>query len=148
MEFSGTFEVEAPIERVWDTLLDPRELTACIPDLQLLEIHDPTHYRAVVKVGISFMKGKFDFDIRVVEQKKPTRAQLRAHGSGRGSAVDVDSTIVLIKTARGTEMRWAAQARLVGKLASVGSRVVQRTADKRVNEFFGCLRHLLAEAGP
>ncbi|MFQ6012061.1 MAG: CoxG family protein [Thermoplasmata archaeon] len=145
MEFQGTFAVEAPVERVWKAIMDPRELAACMPDLQLLEVHDPAHYRVVVKAGISFIKGKFDFDVRIVEQDKPTRARLKAHGTGRGSAVDVDSTIVLIKTAKGTEMRWFAEARLVGKLASVGSRMVQSTAEKRVHEFFVCVRGLFED---
>ena len=135
----------APVEHVWKTFMDPRELASCMPDLQLLEVHDPTHYHVVVMAGVSFIKGKFDFDVRVVEEDEPKRARLKAHGRGRGSAVDVDSTVVLIKTAKGTEMRWEADARLVGKLASVGSRMIQSTAEKKVNEFFECVRGLFEE---
>ncbi len=142
MEFQGTFAVEAPVEKVWDTFMDPRSLAPCMPDLQLLEVYDPTHFRAVVKVGVSFMKGKFTFDVRIMEENKPVRARIQAHGRGRGSAVDVDSTVVLIKTARGTEMRWSADAHLVGKLANVGSRLIESTADKKVQEFFGCVKSL------
>ncbi len=142
MEFQGTFAVEAPVEKVWDTFMNPRNLAPCMPDLQLLEVYDATHFRAVVKVGVSFMKGKFDFEVRVVEENKPVRARLQAHGKGRGSAVDVDSTVVLIKTARGTEMRWSAEARLVGKLANIGSRLIESTADKKVQEFFECVKGL------
>ncbi len=142
MEFQGTFAVEAPVEKVWDTFMNPRHLAPCMPDLQLLEVYDPTHFHAVMKVGLSFMKGKFDFEVRVVEEDRPVRARLQAHGRGRGSAVDVDSTVVLIKTARGTEMRWNAEAHLVGKLANVGSRLIESTADKKVQEFFGCVKGL------
>ncbi|MFQ5918667.1 MAG: CoxG family protein [Thermoplasmata archaeon] len=145
MEFQGTFAVEAPVERVWDAFIDPRGLAPCMPDLQLLEVYDPTHFRAIVKAGVSFIKGKFDFEVRIVEQERPVRARLQAHGRGRGSAVDVDSTIVLIKTVRGTEMRWNAEARLVGKLATVGSRVIESTADKKVQEFFTCVEGLFAQ---
>jgi carbon monoxide dehydrogenase subunit G len=145
MEFQGTFAVEAPVEKVWDTFIDPRGLAPCMPDLQLLEVYDPDHFHAIVKAGVSFMKGKFDFDVRILEQEKPVRARLKAHGRGRGSAVDVDSTVVLIKTVRGTEMRWTAEARLVGKLANVGSRMIESTADKKVKEFFACVEGLFAE---
>lgn len=146
MEFQGTFAVEAPVEKVWDTFIEPKGLAPCMPELQLLEVYDPAHYRAVVKVGVSFIKGTFDFDVQIVEQDRPTRARVKAHGRGRGSAVDVDSTIVLIKTARGSEMRWNAEARLVGKLATVGSRMIASTAEKKVSEFFECVRGLF-EAG-
>ncbi len=146
MEFQGVFAVEAPVEKVWDTFMNPRDLAPCMPDLQLLEVYDPTHFRAIVKVGVSFMKGKFSFDVRVVEQDRPVRARLQAHGKGRGSAVDVDSTVVLIKTARGTEMRWNAKARLVGKLANIGSRLIESTAEKKVQEFFGCVKGLFEQA--
>ncbi|MDX1534740.1 MAG: carbon monoxide dehydrogenase subunit G [Thermoplasmata archaeon] len=146
MDFQGTFATTAPIEKVWDTFIDPRNLAPCMPDLQLLEVYDPTHFRAVVKAGVSFIKGKFDFEVRIVEQDRLKRARLQAHGRGRGSAVDVDSTVVLIKTVRGTEMRWQAEARLVGKLAQVGSRLIESTADKKVNEFFGCVEGPDAES--
>ncbi len=142
MDFNGTFAVEAPPEVVWDTFMDPRKLAPCMPDLQLLEVHSPTRFRAVVKAGVSFIKGKFDFMVQVVEEDRPSRARLKAHGTGRGSAVDVDSVVVLIKTARGTEMRWNAEAHLVGKLATVGSRMIESTAEKKVNEFFACVRGL------
>ncbi|MFQ5986693.1 MAG: CoxG family protein [Thermoplasmata archaeon] len=148
MNFSGEFKVKAPLETVWKTFLDPNEMKDCMPDLQLLEVYDPDRYRAVVKVGVSFIKGKFDFDVQVADRQEPNHARLKAHGKGRGSAVDVDSTIDLAQRSDGTEMKWRADARVVGTLAGVGSRLMKSTAEKRVNEFFDCVRHLMEEGAP
>jgi carbon monoxide dehydrogenase subunit G len=148
MEFEGKFTVKAPVRKVWSTFMDPNEFKDCMPDLQLLEVYSPDHYRTVVKVGVSFIKGRFDFDVKVVERQEPTLAKLRAHGKGRGSAVDVESVMELSETSEGTEMRWRAEAKVVGTLASVGSRVLRSTAEKRINEFFDCVRFLLEEGHP
>ncbi|MFQ5838556.1 MAG: CoxG family protein [Thermoplasmata archaeon] len=148
MEFEGKFTVRASLDKVWKTFMDPNKLKDCMPDLQLLEVFGEDHYRTVVKVGVSFIKGKFDFDVNVVEKQEPTHARFRAHGKGRGSGVDVDSTIDLAETSGGTEMTWHADAKVVGTLASVGSRVLRSTAEKRVNEFFDCVRVLLEEGHP
>ncbi len=148
MEFEGAFHVKAPLEKAWKTFMDPNELKACMPDLQLLEVYDPNHYRSVVKVGVSFIKGKFDFDITIEDRKEPTHARLKAHGKGRGSAVDVEATMDLAEAPSGTEMKWHAEAVVVGTLASVGSRLLRSTTEKRVNEFFDCVRYLIEEGHP
>ncbi|MFQ5553257.1 MAG: CoxG family protein, partial [Thermoplasmata archaeon] len=84
MDFQGEFDVKAPLETVWKTFLDPNEMKDCMPDLQLLEVYDPDRFRVVVKVGVSFIKGKFDFDVQVADRQEPTHARLKAHGKGRG----------------------------------------------------------------
>ncbi len=147
MEFEGIFAVPAPIEKVWETFMDPHGMTPCMPEQELLEILDPMRHRIVVTVGESYIKGKFDFDVRIMEAKKPTHAQLKIHGRGQGSAIDAEGTLNLIETASGTEMHWRAEAHIVGKLASVGARQLHATAEKRVNEFFECGRALLEGGG-
>ncbi len=148
MEFEGEFTVKAPLEKVWNALMDPHELKDCMPDLQLLEVHDQDHYRAIVKVGVSFIKGKFDFEVTVFDRKEPTYAGLKAHGKGRGSAVDVESYVELSEVPDGTQMKWHADAAVVGTIASVGSRLLKSTAEKKINEFFDCVRFLLEEGRP
>lgn len=148
MKFEGEFEVSAPVQKVWETFMDPNELKPCMPDLQELEVYDADHYRTVVRAGVGFIKGTFDFDVKVVEREEPVRARLQAHGKGPGSGVDVDSTIELEETEGGTYLRWHSDTKVVGKLASVGARMLRSTAEKRVNAVFDCVRHLLEEGEP
>lgn len=146
MEFEGEFQVRAPVEVVFRTFLNPEEIRGCMPDLQQLEVYDQDHYRTVVKAGVGFIKGTFDFDVRVVEREEPRRARLKAQGKGPGSGVNVDSSVELEDTGNGTRMRWQAEAKVLGKLASVGARLLRSTTEKQVNQFFDCVRSLL-EAG-
>ncbi|MFQ5907535.1 MAG: CoxG family protein [Thermoplasmata archaeon] len=140
MEFEGTFSTTAGIEKVWSTFFDPQGMKPCVPDLELIEIFDPMHHRLVFKVGLSFMKGSFDVDVRLRDVAMPTHARVKAHGRGQGSAVDVDAVVDLAKTADGTEMRWKADAHIVGKLANVATRLLDSTVKKRINEFLECGR--------
>src|SRR5437868_5494415 len=52
MEFTNTFEVNAPLEQVWAVLLQPEEITPCVPGATLTEKVDDTHYRGTVKVKL------------------------------------------------------------------------------------------------
>ncbi|MFQ5918662.1 MAG: CoxG family protein [Thermoplasmata archaeon] len=146
MEFEGTFSTSARIEKVWSVFFDPQGMKPCVPDLELLEIFDPMHHRLVFKVGLSFIKGKFDVDVQLQDVTMPTHARVKAHGTGQGSGVDVDAVVDLVETPGGTEMRWKANAHIVGKLASVGSRLIDSTVEKRINEFFECGRARLEGA--
>ncbi|MFQ5915583.1 MAG: CoxG family protein [Nitrospinota bacterium] len=140
MEFEGTFSTHARIEKVWSTFFDPMGMKPCVPHLELIEIFDPMHHRLVFKVGLSFMKGTFDVDVQLRDVAMPTHARVKAHGRGQGSAVDVDAVVDLAETENGTEMRWKADAHIVGKLASVATRLLDSTVEKRINEFFECGR--------
>ncbi|MFQ5986577.1 MAG: CoxG family protein [Thermoplasmata archaeon] len=140
MKLEGTFAVRAGIEKVWETFMDPHGMTPCIPELQRLDIVDPMHHRLAVEVGVSFIKGDFVFDVWIVEAEMPTHAKLKVHGKGQGSAIDAEGTFELVETGDGTEMRWQADTHVVGKVANVGSRLLQSTMAKRVQEFFDCGR--------
>ncbi len=140
MKFEGTFATHARIEKVWATFFDPHGMEPCVPDLELLEIFDPMHHRLVFKAGVSFMKGTFDVDVRMLDVAMPNHARVKAHGKGQGSGVDVDATIDLNETPEGTEMHWRAAVHIVGKLANVGTRLLESTVEKRVDEFFECGR--------
>ena len=140
MEFEGTFSTPARIEKVWSTFFDPQGMKPCVPDLELMEIFDPMHHRLVFQVGLSFIKGTFDVDVRLMDVQMPNHARVKAHGTGQGSGVDVDATVDLMETAEGTDMHWKADAHIVGKLATVGTRLIESTVEKRIDEFFACGR--------
>ncbi|HZW56821.1 MAG TPA: carbon monoxide dehydrogenase subunit G [Nitrososphaerales archaeon] len=147
MHFEGTFNVKAPKEKVFGMMLDPNQISQCMPDLQKLEVKSPDDFTAVVKAGVSFIKGDFTLHFTTVEKTPPTHAKLVAHGTGIGSTVDLD-TLMDIADAQGggTSMKWSADAKIGGRIASVGQRLLNGQAEKIVKNLFECLQTKLEAA--
>jgi uncharacterized protein len=143
LHFEGTFVVKAPPSKVFDYLLDPQKISACMPDLQKLEVKSPDEFVAVVRAGVSFIKGDFTMHFTTKERDPPTHAKLVAHGTGIGSTVDLDTVLDITESQGGTSMKWAAEARVGGRIASVGQRLLNGQAEKIVKELFGCLQRQL-----
>ena len=147
MHFEGTFNVKAKPDKVFTTILDPNQISKCMPDLQKLEVKSPDDFVAVVRAGVSFIKGDFNLHFLTVEKTPYSHAKLTAHGTGIGSTVDIDVFIDLTEGPdEGTAMKWSADARIGGRIASVGQRLLQSQAEKIIKGLFDCLQGKL-EAG-
>ncbi len=144
MHFEGTFDVKAPKEKVFSILMDPNQISKCMPDLQKLDVKSPDDYTAVVKAGVSFIKGDFNLHFLTADKSPPNHAKLTAHGTGIGSTVDMDMVMDLADvTAGGTSMKWSADAKIGGRIASVGQRLINGQAEKIIKNLFDCLKTTL-----
>ena len=147
MHFEGTFDVKAPKEKVFNMMMDPNQISHCMPDLQKLEVKSPDEFIAVVKAGVSFIKGDFTLHFTEVEKTPPTHAKLIGHGTGIGSTVDLDAVMDMAdKPDGGTTMKWSADAKIGGRIASVGQRLLNGQAEKIVKGLFECLQNKLEAA--
>ncbi len=141
MHFEGVFEVAATKEKVFEAVTDPNQVARCMPDLQKLKVKSPDEFDAVVKLGVSFVRGEFALRFKTVEKRPPARARMVANGAGLGSAVDVEmATEISDAVSGGTSMKWTAEVRVSGKLASIGQRLIQSQAEKIIKQLFDCLR--------
>lgn len=144
LHYEGTLTIEAPRERVWRFLVDPQSVSRCLPDVQSLQLLEEGKFRAVVRVGVSFIKGNFTFDVSMQDLSAPAHARIQGRGGGLGSAVDVDSTVDLAEnTARTTDLRWAADVVVSGTIANVGARLLNSTVEKKTSELFECVKSQL-----
>ena len=140
MHFEGNFNVKSAKDNVFALLMDPNRISQCMPDLQKLEVKSPDDFTAVVKAGVSFIKGDFNMHFTVAEKTPPTHAKLIAHGTGIGSTVDLDTMMDLTDGPDGgTSMKWTAEARIGGRIASVGQRLMEGQAEKIIKQLFSCL---------
>jgi carbon monoxide dehydrogenase subunit G len=147
LHFEGTFDVKAPKEKVFSMMMDPNQISQCMPDLQKLEIKSPDDYTAVIKAGVSFIKGDFTMHFTTAEKTPSTHAKLMAHGTGIGSTVDLDAVMDMADTpSGGTNMKWSAEAKIGGRIASVGQRLLSGQAEKIVKGLFECLQTKLEAA--
>lgn len=140
MHFEGTFNVKAPKEKVFGLMLDPNQISQCMPDLQKLDVKTADDFTAIIKAGVSFIRGDFNMHFTVVEKTPSTHAKLLAHGTGIGSTVDMDTLMDLSDDATGgTTMKWSAEAKIGGRIASVGQRLIEGQAEKIIKQLFSCL---------
>jgi carbon monoxide dehydrogenase subunit G len=141
LRFEGSLSIQAPREKVWAFLIDPQSVSRCLPDVQRLEVTGEGTFKAVLRVGVGFIKGNFAFDVAMGELQPPAHLVLTGRGGGLGSAVDVKSTLDLAAGDGGaTRMDWSAEVVVSGPIASVGARVLNSTVEKKTGELFQCLK--------
>lgn len=142
MQFSGSVPIRAPRQKVWDFVIDPAQLAHCGPGVESVERIDERHYRAIAKVGIGFVSARFKGQVEIVDEEPPQRAVLKAKGQAPGSAADALATMHLRDGEQPgtTVMDWFAEVSISGTLASVGSRLIEGTANKLIAQTFDCVR--------
>lgn len=147
MDFTGTVEIDAPRAAVWSLLLDFEQLAQCGPGVQSIERQDATHAVVRAKIGLGFMTMGFAIELELVEVEAPDRAVIRATGAAPGNHVEAHGHMQLTGQAEGpTTMTYEATVELFGSLAGVGSRMIEGTAAKLLDETFECVRAKLAPA--
>jgi carbon monoxide dehydrogenase subunit G len=145
MRLEGTFSVRAPRDRAFAFLLDPHRLSACIDDPHTVEVQDADRFRGTLKSGVGPIKGTFGWSATVVDRVPGERARIKVHGTGMGSAFDIDATIKLTEVQGVTTAAWLAEVTLSGTIATLGARLMQGTVDKKTNAFFENVRRRLED---
>jgi uncharacterized protein len=141
MQFSGTVDIAAPRERVWEFLMDPNLVGSCGPGVQSIDIVDADHFNIKAKVGVGFITATFATHCQFIERDPMDRARISARGNAPGSAVDAVGEMNLRDGADGhTTMDWAATVNISGTLASVGARLIEGTANKLSAQMFTCIK--------
>lgn len=141
MQFSGTTEINAPRDRAWAFVIDPQQVGWCGPGVESIEAIDATHYRARAKVGIGVISARFTVDLELVEASAQDRAVIKASGQAPGSAVEATGEMRLSGPEAGpTTLDWSAEVAILGSIASVGSRLIEGTANKLITQAFECMR--------
>ncbi len=107
-----------------------------------MEEFNPTAdgFRAKFKVGVSFVKGTVQVDVKYVEKRPEEYAKISAHGSGVQSSLDVEMSFQLEDVGAETNVKWEADAKVGGMLAGVGSRLVESAAKKNVEQLLQAVR--------
>lgn len=144
----GEFTVEAPAQRVWDSLLDPESLKAVIPGCHSVTVVTPSHYRAEVSLGVGPIKGRFVADVHLEDLQPHSSARLV--GNLRGPLGDAAGAgVVTLDEADGTtRVAYDYSVSVSGKVAAVGGRMLDRAANLVIGQFFSRLAsHVTPEGG-
>ncbi|HEU0155512.1 MAG TPA: carbon monoxide dehydrogenase subunit G [Stellaceae bacterium] len=138
MEMTGEFHIPASRERVWEALNDPEILKQCIPGCETIEKVSPTEFTAKVVAKVGPVRATFGGKVNLSDLDPPKGYTISGEGSGgvagfaKGSAkVDLDEEGV-----EATLLKYAVQAHVGGKLAQIGSRLIDATSRKMASDFF------------
>ena len=145
MQFSGSVEIAAPRDHVWDFVSDPMKMGSCGPGVETVEEIDENRFSAKAKVGVGPINAKFNVDAEFLERVAPVRAKVRVRGRAPGSAVDGTAEMTL-RDGDGdgaTVMDWTADVRFSGMMASLGARLIDSTANKLIGQTFTCVKSKL-----
>jgi len=145
MQFSGSVEIAAPRDRVWDFVSDPSQMGGCGPGVESVELIDETHFTAKAKVGVGPISAKFTVAAEFTERVAPDHATVRARGKAPGSAVDGSARMSLRDgdSADTTIMDWTADVQFSGMMASLGARLIEGTTNKLIGQTFTCVKSKL-----
>jgi carbon monoxide dehydrogenase subunit G len=140
----GAYDIKASKQTLWNFITDPAKLSSCLPDVKSLEMESVDKFKAVIRVGVGFIKSDFKFRLEIVERKPTDRVRLVATGSGSGSNVTIDTAIELTEIPEGVKLSYKANILAGGIMASLGQRVLQDAADKIVANIFERIRTQLS----
>jgi carbon monoxide dehydrogenase subunit G len=156
MKIEKTFTISAPQEQVWSFITDPQKVAPCIPGCEGAEVKEPGRYAAAINVKVGPINTTFHVDIEQTEERPPEFASYLTKGEegGRASRISGVSTLTLkTVSANSTEVTYASDINIVGRLGKFGSGVMQKIADNIGGEFVAELkgrleRPALPEAAP
>jgi len=150
MELTGERLIPADRAATWAAINDPAILQACITGCESLERTADGSFAAVVALRVGPVSAKFRGTLRMLDVRAPEHCRLQfeaqggAAGFGKGSA-DVD----LSDAGPGrTTLRYASKATVGGKMAQIGSRLVDAAAAKLAEDFFSAFEARLAPPQP
>lgn len=137
MIFEDTIQVDAPCARVWDFLLDPGRLAACMPGVEEVVQVDDRTFDAVIAATVGPISGKFTFRAHIVESSPPTemRAEIDGIDSVTKSALSAKMDMTLRPTGPATtDLAYRATVDIKGRLAILGEMVLRATTTLIVEE--------------
>jgi len=149
MDMKGEERISAPREVVWEALNDPDVLKACIPGCQTLEKTSDTSFSATVQAKVGPVKAKFAGDVTLTDIDPPKGYKISGEGKGGAAGFAKGGAVVkLEEDGDETVLSYEVDANVGGKLAQIGSRLIDSTAKKMAGEFFSKFNEeVMARAG-
>ncbi|MFH1796142.1 MAG: carbon monoxide dehydrogenase subunit G [Pseudomonadota bacterium] len=138
VDMQGEERIEAPIAKVWAALNDPDVLKACIPGCETLEKKSDTQLAATVALKIGPIKARFAGEVELQNLKPPHSYTIAGEGKGGIAGFAKGGADVVLKEdgENATLLTYTAKADVGGKIAQLGSRLIQSTSKKLAGQFF------------
>ena len=151
MELHGNRLIPAPVATTWAALNDPETLKACIAGCESLERTGDDAYTAVVALKIGPVSARFKGNLKMTDIDAPNGYTINFDGQGGVAGFGKGSADVklIAEGEAATRLAYEARAQVGGKMAQIGSRLIDATAGKITDDFFKAFEaHLQAQLAP
>jgi uncharacterized protein len=137
MEMTGSRTVPSDVETTWRALNDPEVLKACIAGCESIERVSDSEYKVTMTVRVGPVSARFTGRIVMTDIVAPTSYTLSFEGQGGAAGfAKGEARVSLAANNPGTRIDYQAKAQVGGKLAQIGSRLVDGAAAKVADDFF------------
>jgi carbon monoxide dehydrogenase subunit G len=145
MDMTGEQLIPLPQQRVWDALNDPEVLKACIPGCESIEKVSNTEYKVAMTAAVGPVKARFAGKLVLGDLDPPRSYSLAFEGSGGAAGFGKGTAQVSLEPdGDTTRLVYRASATVGGKLAQVGSRLIDGVARKMADDFFARFNQTVA----
>lgn len=147
MDMSNSVTLPAPQATVWAALNDPQILKQCVPGCESIAPTGDNAYQVAMTVSIGPVKAKFKGNLRLTDIDAPNAYTINFDGQGGVAGFGKGTArVTLTPEASGTRLDYLVNAQIGGKIAQLGSRLVDGASKKMADDFFEAFRVALAAA--
>ena len=147
MRITGQSTVAAPLQQVWDALLDPGVLVATIPGCERLEETGAHTYAMTVSAGVAAIKGTYNGTCALSDLVEPASLTMRVEGAGAPGTIGATVGVSFRAEDDGTTtLSYDADAVVGGMIGGVGQRMLASVSRRMAGEFFGNVEKALTRA--
>lgn len=137
MEMNGSQRIAAPAAIVWAGLLNSEVLKACVPGCQEMSGDAQTGFEATVVQKVGPVKATFKGAVTLESMVEPDSLILKGEGKGGAAGfAQGGARVRLTPDGDGTVLEYAVEAQIGGKLAQLGSRIIDSFSKKMADQFF------------
>jgi hypothetical protein len=146
MKMTGERLLPVTPQQAWDALNDPAMLKDCIPGCESVTMTEPRHYELVMAAKVGPVSARFKGRLTQSDVVEPESYTIQFDGQGGAAGFGKGTAAVRLAPAEGgTRLDYDVSAQIGGKLAQIGSRLVDSAARKIADEFFGNFETKLRE---
>ena len=138
------FEVKAPIDRVWNFLIDPQQVVQCLPGVKLTEIQDDRNFTGAMTVKIGPVSMSFQGKVQITE-KDEAQHMVRMSGEGREGGGWMKGSMASQLTAleSATEVKVNTEVDIAGRALQFGRSLIESIMKQQFQKFSECVRKIL-----
>ena len=145
MKLSGSYQIKLEKQKVWEALNDPEILKKAIPGCEEFIKKSETEFTATAKNKIGPFNATFTGDIELKDLNPPNAYKITGSGNSPVGFVNGEALVNLEDFEGGTKLTYTVEANVGGKIAQVGSRLIDMTAKKMAGIFFGKFSELISK---
>ena len=148
MRFTGTNTITAPVEQVWDALLDPAVLVRTIPGCERLQETGDNAYAMTVTAGGAAIKGTYSGSCELSDLQPHQSLVMKLDGAGAPGTIGATVNVSFAPAEGGTTVSYDADAVVGGMIGGVGQRMLSSVSKRMAGEFFGNVERAILSPAP